>query len=263
MGRARGNLITTMAAAPWPVGIAVGAAAFAAVRWGLPLLLKGGVFAGVLASVFTPLAWLLLALCWLGAAMSWLGSHRSRQLLDTRTDLDSIAALGWCQFELLVGEAFRRRDYTVEQTGLGGADGGIDLILRRNGRRTLVQCKQWRRQKVPVNVVREMYGLLAHHQADEVKIACSGGYTDDAARFAEGKPIQLISGDELLRMIRTVQAAVAPASPHVAWVERIAPTATSDACPRCGGPMVERRNRSNGQAFRGCSGFPACRGVRS
>lgn len=32
----------------------------------------------------------------------------------------------------------------VEETGLRDADGGIDLILR-NGRRILVQCKQWRR----------------------------------------------------------------------------------------------------------------------
>lgn len=263
MGRAKGNLITTMAAAPWPVGIISGVAAFALVRWGLPLFLKGGVFAGAFAAAFAPLAWLLLALCWIGAAASWFRSRRSRQLLDTRTGLDSIAALGWRQFELLVGEAFRRQGYAVEQTGLGGADGGIDLILRRDGRRTLVQCKQWRRQKVPVNVVREMYGLLAHHQADEVKIACSGGYTDDAARFAEAKPIQLINGDELLRMIRAVQAVSSPASTPAVTEQRIEPTMTPAACPRCGRPTVERRNRSTGQTFRGCSGFPACRGVLS
>jgi restriction system protein len=59
-----------------------------------------------------------------------------------------------------VGEAFRRQGYTVEETSLGGADGGIDLILRKDGRRTLVQCKQWKRQRVGVNIVREMAGLL-------------------------------------------------------------------------------------------------------
>jgi restriction system protein len=47
-------------------------------------------------------------------------------LLETRTDLDSLAANGWRDFERLVGEAFRRQGYAVEETGLGGADGGME-----------------------------------------------------------------------------------------------------------------------------------------
>jgi ssDNA-binding Zn-finger/Zn-ribbon topoisomerase 1 len=34
------------------------------------------------------------------------------------------------------------------------------------------------------------------------------------------------------------------------------------ACPRCGGPMVERTNRQTGEAFLGCRRFPDCRGTR-
>ena len=34
------------------------------------------------------------------------------------------------------------------------------------------------------------------------------------------------------------------------------------SCPRCGGRMVSRTNRSNGNAFWGCSKYPACRGIR-
>lgn len=33
------------------------------------------------------------------------------------------------------------------------------------------------------------------------------------------------------------------------------------ACPRCASPMVERQNRSTGEAFLGCSRFPSCRGT--
>lgn len=175
--------------------------------------------------------------------------------------------MSWRDFERLVGEAFRRRGYTVEETGLGGADGGIDLILRRNGQRTLVQCKQWRRQKVPVNVVREMFGLLAHHNAHAVQIAASGGFTPDAARFAQGKPIELIDGAALLGMIREVQADravgaqtfakinVSPNSVEVAGI-------TKSMCPRCGGVMVERSNRATGSRFLGCDAYPKCRGTR-
>lgn len=37
--------------------------------------------------------------------------------------------------------------------------------------------------------------------------------------------------------------------------------ATDEKCPICAKPMVMRRNRTNGQAFLGCSGFPSCRGT--
>lgn len=37
--------------------------------------------------------------------------------------------------------------------------------------------------------------------------------------------------------------------------------ASSEKCPVCTRPMVMRRNRTNGQAFLGCSGYPTCRGT--
>lgn len=278
MARARTNLFTDMATLPWPFGVVAGIVGFIGIRYGLAWWMgsSGGPLGQPFAQyavAFAPLAWIVLALCWIAALASWWGRRGRRQLLDTRTGLDSLAALGWRQFELLVGEAFRRRGYVVEETGLGGADGGIDLILRRDGRRTLVQCKQWRRSRVPVSVVREMYGLLAHHGADAVLIVALGTFTTDAQRFADGKSIELIGGEALLRMIREVQAAPAqagvpagPAKPMRAPVSVSAPVqaapAASPACPRCGKAMIERSNKRTGEMFWGCSAFPACRGTR-
>lgn len=67
--------------------------------------------------------------------------------------------MNWFEFELLIGEAFRRQGYTVSETNTG-ADGGIDLILNRNGETHLVQCKHWKASKVSVQVVREFYGVI-------------------------------------------------------------------------------------------------------
>ena len=167
---------------------------------------------------------------------------------------------------IAIGEAFRREGHAVDQSGLGGADGGIDLVLRRDGRRTLVQCKQWRRQKVPVNVVREMYGLLAHHGADEVCIVALGGFTPDAARFAQGKPIRLVDGAELLGMVQAVQArpvtpAGAPVPPPAGAPAQSEAAAAPPPCPRCGGTMLRRSNRTTGKPFWGCAAYPKCRGT--
>ena len=273
MGRKRGNTaFDALAALPWPLGLAMGIAGFLAVRYGLAWWLSqhGGMLAQGIAqhsdSTLAPLAWIVLIVCWMAALFSFLGARHRIRLLDTRTTLESLAAEGWRQFELLVGEAFRRQGYSVEETGLGGADGGIDLILRKDGRRTLVQCKQWKRQQVGVSVVREMYGLMTHHQAHSVKIACIGSYTKDAARFAQGKPIELIDGKRLLEMIQASQCGsanrVSPKSRvEPALVPAISATAHSPKCRQCGSSLVQRINRRTGEAFLGCSQFPRCRGT--
>jgi len=265
MGRAKGKLVDNLAALPWPAGVVSGVGGFAAVRFGLPAMLHGNPFAPTVVPAANLMSWFVLVVGLLGAAMSWIGRRQRRRLLDAQQGLDSIAALGWRHFEQLVGDAFRRQSYTVEETGLGGADGGIDLILRKGGRRVLVQCKQWRRRQIPVNVVREMVGRLAHHRADEVKVACADPYTRDAARFANGKPIELIGGEELLRMIRGVQAAPAQTTRPaevVAPASAMSVHVASPDCPRCGQAMVERNSRKTKQKFWGCSAFPACRSVR-
>ncbi|WP_379654225.1 restriction endonuclease [Pseudoxanthomonas sp. UC19_8] len=273
MGRRRKqNGIDVVAALPWPVGVAAGLIGFLLVRYGFEGWIShqsGPLAQGFnqgIGAMLAPLAWMVLAICWIGAMASFVGSRHRRKLLDTRTDLESLSQGGWRQFELLVGEAFRRQGYAVEETGLGGADGGIDLILRKEGRRTLVQCKQWKRQQIGVSVVREMAGLLAHHQAHAVKIVCIGSYTKDAELFAKGKPIELMGGAQLLEMIRAVKCYAAPLPASRAHIEPVMipiednpmPMATA-ACPRCGGDLVQRTNRRTGEGFLGCSHFPRCR----
>ncbi len=250
MPRRKTSLLDEIASLPWYAGLALGLIAFVLTRS------VGGVLA--------PLAWMFLAACWIAAGMSFLNSHKRKQLLEQQTGIDSLARMHWREFEMLVGEAFRRRGYFVEATGLGGKDGGIDLIISKNGRRELVQCKQWRSRLVRASTVREMWGLSDHHRADAVHIVCIGDFTPDALEFARGKPIELITGARLLNLVHEVQSASSGLP-----VENRAGNPTSQdqpsdvpACPACSSVMVQRRNRDTGQPFWGCSGFPRCRGTR-
>lgn len=212
MARRNNGFLSTLAGFPWPVGIVSGLALFFLVRYGIAWYFAGqagplsqGIASAASGGTYTPFAWLVLILCWGAAGASWLGARRRRRLLDVQSDLDSVSALSWREFEMLVGEAFRRRGYRVEEVGLGGKDGGIDLVLKKDGRTELVQCKRWKQRRVGVRIVREMYGLLSHHGADAVKIVCMGEFTPDAVAFAGGKPIQLISGNTLVSLIREAQ----------------------------------------------------------
>ncbi|WP_425524173.1 restriction endonuclease [Xanthomonas arboricola] len=86
------------------------------------------------------------------------------------------------------------------------AGGCIDLILRNDGRSTLVQCKHMECQQVDISFLREMYGLLAHHNADAVKIFCSATYTQEAEPFSHRTSIEIVNIAKLLEPIEISRA---------------------------------------------------------
>lgn len=139
------------------------------------------------------------------APFSFFNARRKAKQLDNQKSIETIRKLHWRNFEELVAEAYRRQGYRVTEGGFG-PDGGIDLRLRKGTELTLVQCKQWRAQKVGVNVVREMFGVLTASIADKVIVICSGKFTQQAIDFAFAKPIELLSGNELLSLVKNVQA---------------------------------------------------------
>lgn len=82
MGRAKGSLITALAALPWPAGVVIGSGGFVAIRYGLPGFLKGDPFAPALTPVADLMSWLFLIAGLIRATMSWLGQRQRRRLLD-------------------------------------------------------------------------------------------------------------------------------------------------------------------------------------
>lgn len=266
MARRRSGLLDDIASLPWWAGLTLGIAVFFAIRHVLPWALglnDGPLFKG-LAQGLTQgpgktLAWLAMLLCWLAAGASYLKGRHRRALYEAQSSNMQLASLNWRQFEQLVGEWFRRQGYQVEESGGGGPDGGVDLFLRKDGRREIVQCKHWRARHVPVGVVREMWGLLQHHHAQAAWIVCLGDFTPDAAAFAAGKPIQLVSGAQLGKMITHQSTQHSPGEA----VADLPPNPFDSGCPKCGKPMLERRNGRTGEAFLGCTGYPACRGTRA
>lgn len=203
-----------------------------------------------------------------GAAISFTRRRQREALIIDVAQSKSANALdgmSWCEFEMLVGEAYALQDYRVTETGGGGADGGVDLVLAKGGEKFFVQCKQWKAYKVGVDVVRELYGVMAAKGATGGFVVTSGRFTDDAKAFADGRNVQLVDGTKLFAMIKQVKQSQsikqsAFITPPVQANEAAEPT-----CPQCSASMVKRTARKGGNAggeFWGCSNFPTCRGVR-
>ena len=106
--------------------------------------------------------------------------------------------LSGLEFERELGNLCKRRGYKVSFTPVSG-DEGIDLILRKNGKTTVVQCKSHKSSVGPA-VVRELYGSMVAFRADNAILACTGGFTKGAKEFAHGKPITLVDASDLARM---------------------------------------------------------------
>ena len=263
-------LLDMVARMPWWAGVVLAVVAYVVLRTvaqapvapGRPGEVVGPALVRGLASA---LQYVLPLIFLLGAAVSAFKRRQSSQLhAEAANRTDAVAQMDWRKFEALVGEYFRRQGYTVIETGGGGPDGGVDVLLQKGSDRYLVQCKHWRALRVGVAPVRELYGAMAARRVAGGFLVTSGDFTEEARRFAQGREVQLINGKKLMAGIRK-QAGAVRVEPEL---EPPATQATSvPACPLCNAPMVLRQARTGpmaGHRFWGCSTFAQtkCRGTR-
>ncbi|WP_287029664.1 restriction endonuclease [Pseudomonas sp. UBA6310] len=229
--------------------------------------LTGSAFRGIA----TFLQYLIPAACVIGASVSIIGrSKRKRLHRDVAQATRSgrtLQNISWREFEALVGENFRNQGYSVSETGGNGPDGGVDLVLRKDGEKYLVQCKQWRALKVGVPVIREFLGAIVAEGAVGGFVVCAGTFTAEAKSFAQGRNIRLVEGKELDRWITLDgHRPSTPVEPPIA--SATAPTVPPSApkCPVCQSAMIKRtakKGPNTGNEFWGCTKWPGCRGVIS
>ena len=225
--------------------------------------------------------------CVIAARVSITGRRRRGALVTAVAQShapDALHEMSWREFGHLVGEGFRLQGYQVLESGGAGPDGSVDPVLSRRGEKYLVQCKQWKAFKVGVEIVRELYGVMAARGVAGGFVVTSGSFTAEATAFAAGRNVQLVDGTKLFAMLQQARAAQKdtrasqrpaqqPATP-VPPVQRkaatpfgsakgaatgTAATATSPSCPLCASAMVSRTARKGvnaGSAFWRCSALP-------
>jgi restriction system protein len=263
MARKNESILVVLAVLPWWVSVIIAGIVYSSLQFYFPSIESKSLLVKALGQIGPKAAPVAALFFLLPGAISLFNSYRKRRLLDEQKDITSIRSLSWKQFEELVGEAYRRQGFTVLENESAGADGGVDLWLKKDGNRYLVQCKQWKSQKVGVSVVREMYGLVSAHHATGAIIITSGTFTQEARTFAHDKNLDLVEGQQLASMIDLVQGHT-PSEMKPDIMSK--PTIKEKIiCPSCGAEMVLRMAKKGGNVgkqFWGCSTYPKCRGVR-
>src|SRR5690606_38445517 len=113
------------------------------------------------------------------------------QRKENRTDQEilqsSFDQLSGAEFERLLALYFRDQGYKVQEVGIGGSDGGVDLvIIDQRGEKTAVQAKCYAdHNKVGVSVVRELVGAKRNHDCILSLLVTTSDLTAPAKQEAE------------------------------------------------------------------------------
>ena len=168
---------------------------------------------------------------------------------------EKLRSIDWFQFEKVVSAIYEVRGCSVKRLGGAKPDGGIDLIVEKDGERLVVQCKHWRKWSVGVRHVRELLGALKDANIEKGVLVTLRGCTTEASELANKHSIRIVEEAELVELMRNVDGST----------NRQLDAILSDKrkyCPRCERPLVVRtamKGGKRGEQFWGCSDFPRCR----
>ncbi|MEU9137715.1 restriction endonuclease [Streptomyces sp. NPDC048404] len=119
---------------------------------------------------------------------------------DEEPDLYAMDPIG---FEELVAELFRAmgmQAVTTQRSNDGGVDvDALDPAPIRGGK-IVVQVKRYR-STVPPTAVRDLYGTVQDAGANKGVLVTTSGFGPGSHTFADGKPLELIAGPELVDLL--------------------------------------------------------------
>ncbi len=118
--------------------------------------------------------------------------------MDKSNSDDSKVSIGM-NFEKILAEMYEQRGYEVEITKASG-DQGADLILVKDGKKTVVQAK-YSKSKVSSDAVREAIAAKRFYDADYGAVITNSSFQPNARELAEKDQIEMIDGEKLIAMM--------------------------------------------------------------
>jgi restriction system protein len=131
----------------------------------------------------------------------------SYEVADELDDAFNIGAMDWRDFENLIREIFEKefsQNGGEVQITQASRDGGVDAIAFDpdpiRGGKIVIQAKRYT-NTVGVSAVRDLFGTVHNEGATKGILVTTSDYGPDAYEFANGKPLTLLNGSELLYLL--------------------------------------------------------------
>jgi restriction system protein len=122
---------------------------------------------------------------------------RNNRLLAS--GIDTIDRMSGETFEKFLLQHFNKQGYTGELTS-STADYGADLILKKDGRKIVVQAKRWK-QLVGIESVQQVAAAIKHYDADKGMVIINGVFTENAYNLARSNGIELWDRKKLIEFM--------------------------------------------------------------
>lgn len=200
----------------------------------------------------------------IGYVKNRVGRKQRLEFFESKKTLLSLKQMSWKEFEHFVGTFFEKQGYAIQVTG-GLRDGGVDLIVRKNGEKSYVQCKKYRENQVTLSMMRDFYGAISSQSnINPSFFVTTGTFTLDARKFANENAIEAIDGNRLIEYLKMVDMPVASVIVGSAGNATTVTTKQNKKCPDCGAPMVVRVAKKGthvNEPFWGCSTYPKCKAI--
>jgi restriction system protein len=174
--------------------------------------------------------------------------------------LNFLMSLEWKRYEEICKEFLTIKEngkYKVNVTKTG-ADGGIDLKItdKKDKLIGVGQCKAYN-SKITVEKIRELYGIMASEKAERGYFFTTSSFTTDCIQFAQEKKIELIDGNQQIKIIQSFTKQQQNNLYKIATEGDY----TTPTCPKCDKKMVERTAKEKGNKFWGCANYPKCKNI--
>jgi restriction system protein len=138
--------------------------------------------------------------------------------LDQRPNL---MALKPGEFESLITNLFTKMGLETRQTQ-PSRDGGVDCVAFDNrpvfGGKVIIQAKRYK-NTVPVSAVRDLFGSVHNEGASKGILVTTSGFGRASFEFAKDKPLELLSGSNLLYLLKVHADVDAKIEPPEHWEE--------------------------------------------
>ena len=116
-------------------------------------------------------------------------------IVEDAITIEDCKNMSWKDFEVHVGKLYEKMGYEVEKTS-GGGDHGCDLVMSKNGRKTVVDAKHWE-SDVHSKVVGQVLRAISYYDANDGIIIGISHFTKWAIEEAEKTQIELVDRDRL------------------------------------------------------------------
>lgn len=131
-----------------------------------------------------------------------IGNYFDQRYIDyLNKNNDEINNIHWRKFEEMTAEFFSNEGFDVTLKK-GRKDGGIDLILQRDNKKIVAQCKRYK-SNVGTPIVRELDDVIIRDNYDEGIIICARDISKDSKKLIDDykMKIKIVNGELVSEML--------------------------------------------------------------